>query len=272
MARDPGIAANGTDNGTRNGTGDGSGDWTPPTDLTERIKQALVPPAVDIRRRVNRELRKGEAEFALVPHLCAADRDAIDIGANRGVYTWWMARSARHVHAFEPNPKMLGILNRVLPGNATSYGVGLSDAPGDATMFIPQRRKGYSNQGGSLSERKAEIPHGEVRVETRTLDSYNFTNIGFIKIDVEGFEAPVLTGARETLARERPNLLIELEEAHTGTPIEAMLADIEAMGYRGLFMRRGQLTSLERFDPEAHHRNTGGRADYVFNFIFLPVG
>jgi len=51
-----------------------------------------------------------------------------------------------------------------------------------------------------------------------------------------------------------------------------MLADIEAMGYRGLFMRRGQLTALERFDPEAHHRNTGGRADYVFNFIFLPVG
>jgi len=251
-------------------TGQQSG-WTPPTDLTERIKLALVPPSVDIRRRVNRELRKGEPEFGLVPYLCARGKDAIDIGANRGVYTWWMARSARHVHAFEPNPKMLGILNRVLPSNATSYAVGLSDNEGDAGLFVPQRRKGYSNQGGSLSTRKAEIPHGEVTVQTRTLDSYDLRDIGFIKIDVEGFEAPVLAGAHETLARERPNLLIELEEAHTGEPIEDMLAEISAMGFQGFFMRHGQLTALAHFDPEAHHRQAAAKADYVFNFIFIPT-
>ncbi|GAB5502082.1 FkbM family methyltransferase [Pyruvatibacter sp.] len=246
-------------------------DWTPPTDLTERVKLALVPPSVDIRRRVNRELRKGEPEFGLVPYLCARDKDAIDIGANRGVYTWWMARTAQHVHAFEPNPKMLGILNRVLPKNATSYAVGLSDSDGDAGLFIPQRRKGYSNQGGSLSTRKADIPHGEVTVQTRTLDSYDLRNIGFIKIDVEGFEAPVIAGARETLKRERPNLLIELEEAHTGEPIEDMLGEIGEMGFQGFFMRRGQLTSLTHFDPEAHHRSADGKANYVFNFIFIPT-
>lgn len=245
--------------------------WTPPTDLTERVKLALVPPGLDIRRRVARELRKGEPEFGLVPFLCAGDKDAIDIGANRGVYTWWMARSVQHVHAFEPNPKMLGMLNRVLPRNATSYGVGLSDHEGEAGLFIPQRRKGYSNQGGSLSTRKADSPHGEVTVTTRTLDSYELRNIGFIKIDVEGFEAPVLAGARETLRRERPNMLIELEESHTGEPIEEMLAKISEMGFHGFFMRRGQLTSLAQFDPEAHHRATQTDADYVFNFIFVPA-
>lgn len=249
----------------------GQAAWTPPTDLTERIKQALVPPSLDIRRRVKRELRKGEPEFGLVPFLCAADRDAIDIGANRGVYTWWMARNARHVHAFEPNPKMLGILNRVLPANATSYAVGLSDSEGDAGLFIPQRRKGYSNQGGSLSTRKAEMPHGEVTVHTRTLDSYDLRNIGFIKIDVEGFEAPVIAGARETLQRERPNLLIELEEAHTGDPIEDMLGRITELGFQGFFIRRGQLTPLAQFDSEAHHRAAATRSDYVFNFIFIPA-
>lgn len=244
--------------------------WTPPTDITERLKQALVPPAIDIRRRVARELRKGEPEFGLVPFLCDRARDAIDIGANRGVYTWWMARTARHVHAFEPNPKMMGILNKVLPANATSYAVGLSDCAGEAGLFIPQRRKGYSNQGGSLSTRKADSPHGEVTVETRTLDSYDFRDIGFIKVDVEGFEAAVLAGAQETIAREKPNMLIELEEAHTGEPIEDMLAKIGEMGFAGFFMRRGQLTALEHFDPQAHHRATSQAADYVFNFIFIP--
>lgn len=246
-------------------------DWTPPTDLTERLKQALVPPRLDIRRRVARELRRGEREFGLVPFLCDRARHALDIGANRGVYTWWMARHARHVHAFEPNPKMFEILRRVLPANASARQLALSDAPGEAVLHVPRRRKGYSNQGGSLSARKAQGPHGSVRVAACTLDSLNLRDIGFIKIDVEGFEAQVLAGARETLARERPAMLIELEEAHTGTPIEAMLAEIEAMGFRGLFLHRGQLRALDGFDPQAHHREAATREDYVFNFVFLPV-
>ncbi|MEQ8746281.1 FkbM family methyltransferase [Pyruvatibacter sp.] len=245
--------------------------WTPPTEFSERLKQALIPPSLDIRRRVARELRKGEPEFGLVPYLCARNKDAIDIGANRGVYTWWMARSANHVHAFEPNPKMLRILNSVLPENATSYAVGLSDSAGEAGLFVPQRRKGYSNQGGSLSARKAAIPHGEVAVQTQTLDAFDLRNIGFIKIDVEGFEAAVLAGARETLLREKPNLLIELEESHTGEPIEDMLGKIADMGFSGFFMLHGQLTPLAKFDPEAHHRATATAAEYVFNFIFLPT-
>lgn len=244
--------------------------WTPPTDLTERVKLALVPPGLDIRRRVNRELKRGEREFALVPYLCHPDKNAIDIGANRGVYTWWMARAARHVHAFEPNPKMVDILRRMLPENATAHGVALSNAAGEAELYVPQRRKGYSNQGGSLSTRKAEAPHGAVRVEARTLDSYGFRDVGFIKVDVEGFEAPVLAGARETLARERPNLLVELEEKHTGEPIETMLAKIGEMGFAGCFLMGGQLRPLSDFDPVAHHRQAASREDYVFNFIFLP--
>ena len=94
--------------------------------------------------------------------------------------------------------------------------------------------------------------------------------ISFIKIDAEGFEQAVLDGARETIARDRPSLLIEMEAAHTGEPIEDAISRVEALGYRGLFLRRGVLRPIEAFDGDRNHRSAATRQDYVFNFIFLP--
>jgi hypothetical protein len=114
---------------------------------------------------------------------------------------------------------------------------------------------------------------GLVSVEARSLDSLALREVGFIKIDVEGFEREVIAGARETLARERPRLLIEIEEYHTRRPIEEDLAFVEGLGFRGYFLKaRKVLTPLSAFDPETQHRKARqtDRAQYVFNFIFLP--
>jgi hypothetical protein len=46
-------------------------------------------------------------------------------------------------------------------------------------------------------------------VPIRTLDSYEFDNVGLIKIDVEGFEEKVLRGGVKTIARCKPILYIE---------------------------------------------------------------
>src|SRR5437868_5966109 len=54
----------------------------------------------------------------------------------------------------------------------------------------------------------------ELEIEVRTLDQFDLRNVGFVKIDVEGHELAVLEGAARTLARERPNLLIEANEHH----------------------------------------------------------
>ena len=45
--------------------------------------------------------------------------------------------------------------------------------------------------GASLSRQKVQGEHGVVQIETRTLDSYALDNVGFIKIDVEGYEHTV---------------------------------------------------------------------------------
>ena len=53
---------------------------------------------------------------------------------------------------------------------------------------------GYSNQGASLNYGKVGDDYGEVTIEARRLDDEALTDVGFIKIDVEGHELEVLRG------------------------------------------------------------------------------
>jgi hypothetical protein len=81
----------------------------------------------------------------------------------------------------------------------------------------------------------------------------------------------VLDGALATIQRDRPTLLIEMEQKHTKRPIADDLKRVTDLGYRMMFLHRGVLNEGHRFDPEAHHTNAATAQDYVFNFIFLPM-
>jgi hypothetical protein len=90
-----------------------------------------------------------------------------------------------------------------------------------------------------LSEVKVSGNYTAVAVQTAKIDDLGSADIGFIKIDVEGFESAVLRGARQTIARDRPTIFFEIEEQHTKRPIEQSLREVLALGYRGLFCSEG---------------------------------
>lgn len=244
--------------------------WAPPLTFEERLKHSLVPPALYVRYRVWKELRYGERELRLLPALASPARASVDVGANKGVYSYVLARCSAHVHAFEPNPKMFALLRRTAPANVTVSPLAIGDRSGPAELRVPKSRKGYSNQRATLRRDRGGADAGVVTVECRRLDDLALSDIGFIKIDVEGFELQVLDGARALLARERPNLLVEIEEIHTGRPIEELIAAVEGLGYRGLALHRDGLITLERFDARRHHRRDEHPEDYIFNFVFVP--
>ena len=243
--------------------------WEPPTKFRERLK-GWLPAGARIDYLFRRDLRKGEPELALIPFLADRRRVSIDIGANKGVYTYALLPHSSAVHAFEPNPKLFRMLHRWAERRAILHPEALSDVSGTAQLLVPQTSSGYSNQGASLSAVKVSGRHGVVNVKTSRLDDMSIDNVGFIKIDVEGFEKQVLEGARETLRRDQPNLLIEMEEAHTGVPLAEMIADVCAYGYDCFVLRRGTLTPFSRIDPHGDHRAPLDRPNYLFNFIFLP--
>lgn len=245
--------------------------WQQPTSLEERLREMFVPAPLYIRYRLAKELKKGERELRLVPFLADPTRAAVDIGANKGVWTLYLARHCRQVYAFEPNPKVYRWLKRYvrLP-NVTASNVALSDVEGKAVLRVPKYARGYSNQHASLSPENVSENFGAVEVQTKPLDALGLGDIGFIKIDVEGHELAVLRGARETLARSRPVLVIEMEERHTKRRIEDLIAEVEALGYFALVMTHGGLKSALLLDFDRDHRDAVGTKAYVNNFIFLP--
>lgn len=248
--------------------------FVPPSKLGEWLKYRLVPPPLYIRYLVAKSQRKGEAELKLIPVLADPARISVDVGANKGVYSFVLARHSQRVVAVEPNPKIRAVLAAWARPPVEVLPYALSNRSGTAELRIPRSAKGYSNQGASLSAVKVSGDHAVVSVEAKRLDDLALDAVGFIKIDVEGFEREVLEGASGTLARDKPRLLIEMEECHTRRAIEDDLAFVEAQGYRGFFLRGGRvLSSLSAFDPERDHRAPARAHDgsaYVFNFIFLP--
>jgi FkbM family methyltransferase len=245
--------------------------WAPPDTLEETAKRLFVPPTLYARYKYAKELRRGEREIRLVPFLADPRRIALDVGANKGVWTYALLQAGCRVHAFEPNPKMFGVLNRWAHDRAQLHPIALSDTTGEAVLMIPKRVNGYSNQGASLSpDTLGDEDFGSVTVETRRLDDCGIADVGFIKIDVEGFELQVLKGAAETLRRDRPNLIVEMEEKHTKRPLAEMIAEVCGYGYRCLALRGGVLTDFADLDLALCH-DERRRESYIFNFIFLPV-
>lgn len=244
--------------------------WVPPSSFEEKFKHYIVPPGFFIRRIAKREWKKGEKELRLLPFLVDCSRDGVDVGACWGVYSYYLARLCPHVYAFEPNPKIYQELKRNAAKNVTIYPYALSNKTEAAELRVPKGRRGYSNQGSSLSVRKVDGPHGKVAVEAKRLDDMGLKNIGFIKIDVEGFEKEVLEGAAQTIKMNHPTLLIEMEERHTKQPVEESISQVERLGYYSFVIIRGRLMPIDYFDPEKNHRHIPPGGDYIFNFIFLP--
>lgn len=224
-------------------------------------------------------LRRGEAELRLLHALVKPGRTALDIGANNGLYTYALLKlPTPKILAFEPNPRMIDVLRRrfgarLRDGRLTLSSTALSNEHGRAEMFIPEGAHALASLEPRLAENQERFS-----VEIAPLDSLDLTDVGFIKIDVEGHEGAVLEGGRALITRERPNILVEAEERHQAGAVNRARAVLEPIGYRGFFLIDGALTPVSTFDPAIHQDSASldptGRhklpgALYVNNFMFV---
>jgi FkbM family methyltransferase len=150
-----------------------------------------------------------------------------------GIYSRWMARHARRVDSFECNPHLLPHLQRFLPRNVELHHCALSSAPGRASLRFDPGNTGIGTiESFNRLDKNPGIRQVEsVDVEVRRLDDFQLGPVSFIKIDVEGHELEVLKGARQLLERNRPVLLIEIEQRHCPGNLKAVPLWLAALGY-----------------------------------------
>lgn len=159
-------------------------------------------------------------------HAIVNSAPILDIGANIGFSAVGFRRVGLTVpiHCFEPNPFLVGVLNRAAGqiGDIHIRQIGFADGPGRMLLYVPFVDGRPIHQEASLSREHFGAPfienrlrsYGEdvqlvsVEAEITTIDALDFRT-AFIKIDVEGAEGKVLRGAARTIDRCRPILHIE---------------------------------------------------------------
>jgi FkbM family methyltransferase len=167
------------------------------------------------------------AEAALA-HCRAALRCAVDVGAHVGAWTMRLAAEFEHVWAIEPCAENLACLRQnvaALP-NVTIVAAAAGAEEGEATLGLPAEPE--------LNSGMRTLGQAGETVPVFPLDRLDLPRLDLLKIDVEGFELPVLLGARTLLRRHRPVIVLEengRERLHR-LPRRGARAALLGLGYR----------------------------------------
>lgn len=189
----------------------------------------------------------GVWEYYLHPYLKTNKLgDILDIGANIGCHSIYMAEQNpdKTIHCFEPQQYQFFALNTNIINkklyNVKTYQLALGSKKDTARFPNCYSTPGYKNFGGAslipnyhgvddsgkyhpeieghdhilktkvLSELPVENS-GEI-VNIVTLDSLQIPKVSLMKVDVEGYEQEFLQGAKQTILRDKPDIIIEIHK------------------------------------------------------------
>ena len=151
----------------------------------------------------------------------------LDVGANVGNHSLYWSASGYSVVAFEPNPEALRWLRINIDQNSVGDLIDLRPFGLGAT----RARAALQLSPGNLGATSTELSDSGT-VEIWALDDLQLPDeIGAVKIDVEGGEAAVLLGARQTLLGHKPVIMIELWDKNSVSVAGGLL---QPLGYRRL--------------------------------------
>ena len=238
------------------------------------FKKFFFPEGFLLKRRLQRSIKRNdEQEINLVKKFIKSGTDSIDVGVYRGVYSYEMSKYSEKVHSFEPNPIIFKYINKNLKKfikNIHLYNFALSNQNKTINLKIPIRN---SNSNKEIFEEYYEMGKATIHnennfenyenfeIQTKKIDEFNFDNkISLIKIDVQGHELEVIEGAKNTIERDKPVLLVEIEKQYTKKEVAESINFINSLGYKSYFFNKKDLKSTTELN----------NLDLFNNFIFFP--
>lgn len=146
-----------------------------------------------------------EAYEVVKPYLKGC-KVALDIGARWGEWTRMLQADFKHVYCFEPIPKRNKLINEnCVTDNVTLYGCCLGDKLESVDMhggcIFDKTLKGMEKKASRVNKISSQ--------KSIRLDDLNISGVDFMKIDVEGYELPVIKGGINTLKKHKPVICLE---------------------------------------------------------------
>ena len=178
-------------------------------------------------------------------HTFNKKQTAIDVGCNIGIWSNFLSTFFQTVQAFDPSPDIKecfqkNILDR--KNNVNFHPVGLGKSNDTVNLNVA-----VSNSGASSIVR--DIKNSTtVSIDIKTLDSYNFDSVDFIKIDTEGYEINVLEGAIQTINNFKPLVYIEKQEGASINLLHEFMQDHK--GFKIHDWLRNEIWSFNPRDKE----------------------
>ncbi|MGP1272245.1 MAG: FkbM family methyltransferase [Phycisphaerales bacterium] len=232
-----------------------------------------------LARAVKYRYKLDPAEISFLLGAVRPGMTALDLGAHKGAYAYWLARavgSRGRVVCVEAQEGLARRLERVMrPRKQVSVvWTAISDHTGSGTLSL---RPDGSSHGASI----AGFADGEVgttaQVPTTTLadlmSGQRLSTLDFIKCDVEGHEGAVFAASMDVIRQHRPTILLECEDRHAQGEhggVTGMVRLFEPEGYRIRFFMGGTLHPLDAFDASRHQNY--GVGEYCNNFVLDVPG
>ncbi len=225
------------------------------------------------------------AEIRLLLERLRPGDVALDIGAHKGAYTFWLQRAVGNpgaVYAFEPQPGLARRLDQLYArlSHVRVFNAAVSDAAGRMSLIVPG---GGDSPAAHLAAEPADEDASHIEVDVVTIDDVltaanEQRPVRFIKCDVEGFEFDVFRGAEKAIRAHQPTILFECERRHQrcGRTMADTFAYLETLGLAGSFFHGETLRPIAEFEADAHQPSAGERywdaPGYCNNFVFEPTG
>jgi FkbM family methyltransferase len=194
-------------------------------------------------------------------------RPTIDIGANIGFYTFRLAALSPQVLSVEPNPvlarqiKIASSLARIR--NVTVIAAACGSDNGQGHLHVPLTAEGVADPGQAhlAVDQEAGTPVPIERLDD-LVERARLSDVGFVKIDVEGAEFQVLRGAEGLLSNARPVVLCEIQDiwcARYGNKASDVFSLLNGYGYVANVLKGGTFSQTLHVDPD------------IVNYVFFPT-
>ena len=182
----------------------------------------------------------GHNDVAILNFLLHPGSTFVDIGANVGWYTVLVSKIKKNqcnIVAFEPSEDKCQLLrencylNEI--ANVTILAQAVSDHDGVVDFYLNPENCG-DHSVSPLTYQRCFVPDHRladpITVPCITLDSYfdddSFSQVGLIKMDIQGHEPRALYGCMQRLQKHQPPMIIEYSPAHIyaadGSPFELL--------------------------------------------------